>query len=494
MSSTLNKFSVLQTALYSDDPSFPGTVAGFISGLRHVAAQSPALLACIVINVVVVYYVLSFVFATKVRYPQVGYARYLGPFYGSVRFFQDSKRMLHEGYAKYKAGAIGVFKMPLWTNWSVILSNPKLIEEMYQLPDDVLSLRHAAYDELQLPYTLGQQMHDDPYHLPILRSKFTRHLEHLVHECLDELTRAFDDSIGREDTWKELNASETFTTVVARTFNRILVGAPTCRVPEYTDICRDFAVSTSMVGFVTNLFPSFMKPLVGRLITRRQNSIRKALKHLGPVIEERYRAMADYGSSWSEKPMDLLMWLMENAEGIEKEPDRLVMRILVINIATIHTSSSSFIQALFNLLDYPEHIEPLREEAEEALRTSGMTKSGINQLVKADSFLKESSRMNALGSMSFPRKVLQPITFSDGTFIPQGAYLSSNFTVHFDEEYYPDPHKFDGFRFVGENISTGGKANNSSGLIRTNSHYLIFGHGKYPCVRVVQLLPDCASL
>lgn len=66
MSSTLNKFSVLQTALYSDDPSFPGTVAGFISGLRHVAAQSPALLACIVINVVVVYYVLSFVFATKV--------------------------------------------------------------------------------------------------------------------------------------------------------------------------------------------------------------------------------------------------------------------------------------------------------------------------------------------------------------------------------------------------------------------------------------------
>lgn len=45
--------------------------------------------------------------------------------------------------------------------------------------------------------------------------------------------------------------------------------------------------------------------LVGRLITRRQNSIRKALKHLGPVIEERYRAMADYGSSWSEKPVSV---------------------------------------------------------------------------------------------------------------------------------------------------------------------------------------------
>lgn len=107
---------------------------------------------------------------------------------------------------------------------------------MYHLPDDVLSLRHAAHDassrdsstiflfnykfyqfqELQLPYTMGQQIHDDPYHLPILRSKvdngsddlctvrtdemlsqFTRHIEVLVRECLDELTLSLDDLLGR---------------------------------------------------------------------------------------------------------------------------------------------------------------------------------------------------------------------------------------------------------------------------------------------------------
>ncbi|KAI0920094.1 hypothetical protein AcW1_007377 [Taiwanofungus camphoratus] len=481
MSSALNVAPALQAALYFDNLSLPRTVADVTSSLRHVVYGSPTLVVCVIINALMVYYVLSF-FTARIPYPQVGYPHYLGSVYGSFRVLIDSKRMLREGYSKFKAGTIGVFKMPLWTNWAIILSDEKLIEEMYHLPDDVLSLRHAAHDELQLPYTMGQQIHDDPYHLPILRSKFTRHIEVLVRECLDELTLSLDDLLGRHcnDSWKEFNAGETFGPIVARTFNRILVGAPACRNSAYTKLCRDFAGSTWGVGFVINLFPSFLQPFVGNLITTRPRAVRKAMKHLGPVIEERYRAMADLDANWSEKPMDLLMWLMEGAEGIEKEPEKLIMRIIVINLATVHTTSASFVHALYSLLSYPEYVEPLRQEAEEALRTHGWTRAAVNQLVKADSFLKESSRTNALGSMSFPRKALQPITLMDGTYIPKGAYVSSNFSIHLDDDIYPDAHKFDGYRFLPE-TTPGGKSNNSSGFVRTNSHYLIFGHGKHPC-------------
>jgi hypothetical protein len=40
--------------------------------------------------------------------------------------------------------------------------------------------------------------------------------------------------------------------------------------------------------------------------------------------------------------MDLLQWLIENARGKEAEPEMLAMRILLMNFATFHTTSSVF--------------------------------------------------------------------------------------------------------------------------------------------------------
>ncbi|CCM07093.1 uncharacterized protein FIBRA_09420 [Fibroporia radiculosa] len=478
MSITLNRFPVLPTSLYSEDslgrPS--ASVAGFISGMRSAVLESPTIAACVVVNIVVVYYVVSFL-TSKNAIPPVGYPHWLGSYVGAIRFFADSKRMVDEGYQKFKGK---FFRLPLWTNWNYIVTKEQCIDEMYHLPDDVLSLRYAAHDELQVPYTMGQQIHDNPYHLPIMRSKLTRHIDVLVAECLDELIRAMDDTFAKKcgDSWKELNSFDAFVGVVARTFNRILVGAPTCRSPEYTEVCKSFAIETAVVGLIINLFPS----IVGRLITRLPSLVKRALAHLRPVIAERHSAMAEYGANWADKPNDMLMWLMDAAEGEEREPERLAARILVLNIATINTTAASFVNAVNNLLSHPEYFEPLREEAESAIRAHGWTKQAMNQLVKTDSFLKESSRMNALGTMSFPRKALRDITFSDGTLVPSGNYISSAYSVHYDEEYYPDAATFDGFRHLQDGGAAGGKANNSSGLIRTNARYLIFGHGKYPCV------------
>lgn len=74
---------------------------------------------------------------------------------------------------------------------------------------------------------------------------------------------------------------------------------------------------------------------------------------------------------------------------------------------------------------------------------------------------------------------MKDITFSDGTTVPAGSYISSPFSVHYDEEFYPDPYKFDPSRHINDTLSNG-MANNSSGMFRTNPHYFVFGHGKYP--------------
>ncbi|TFY60773.1 hypothetical protein EVJ58_g4931 [Rhodofomes roseus] len=516
MSITLNRFPVLPTNLYGEDmlarPS--ASVAGFISGFRTSVLQSPTVLACVGVNLMMLYYIVAFL-AKKVGYtpsvitpislilyqnsiPAVGYPSWLGPWAGAIRFFYDSKRIINEGYAKVRvalifSGALAdvaqykgrTFRVPLWNEWSYIVTDQKCIDEMYHLPDDVLSLRHAAGEELQLPYTMGQQIEDNPFHLPVLRGRLTRHIEYLVRECLDELPLAIEDDIGKHcgDQWTEMNAFDVLTGVIARTFNRILVGAPICRSAHYTQTCKSFAMKTSIVGFIINLFPSFLQPIVGRMITQLPSQIKRSLFILGPIIAERQAAMAEYGTNWSEKPMDLLMWLMEAADPVESQPERLAIRILVINIATIHTTAASFVHAINNLLEHDECIEPLREEAEAAIGKHGFAKNAMNAMPFSDSFFKESSRLNALGTTSFPRKAMKDITFSDGTTVPAGSYISSPFCVHYDEEFYPDPMKFDPSRHMQETLSSG-VANNSSGMFRTNPHYLVFGHGKYPCVRI----------
>ncbi|KAH9916523.1 cytochrome P450 [Fomitopsis serialis] len=479
MSITLNRFPVLPTHLYPEDmlarPS--ASVAGFISGFRHSVLESPTVIACIAVNLMMLYYIFAF-FMKKNSIPAVGYPSWLGPWAGAIRFFYDSKRIINEGYRKYKGRT---FRVPLWNEWTYIVTDQKCIDEMYHLPDDVLSLRHAAGEELQLPYTMGQQIEDNPYHLPVLRGRLTRHIEYLVKECLDELPLAIEDDIGKlcGDQWTEMNAFDVLTGVIARTFNRILVGAPTCRSAHYTETCKSFAMKTSIVGFIINLFPFFLQPIVGRMITQLPSQIKRSLHILAPIIAERQAAMAEYGKHWLEKPTDLLMWLMESADTVESQPERLAIRILVINIATIHTTAASFVHAINNLLEYPEFIVPLREEAEAAIGKHGFTKNAMNAMPFSDSFFKESSRMNALGtSGEFPRKAMKDITFSDGTTVPAGSYISSPFCVHYDEEFYPDPLKFEPARHMQETLSSG-VANNSSGMFRTNPHYLIFGHGKF---------------
>ena len=63
--------------------------------------------------------------------------------------------------------------------------------------------------------------------------------------------------------------------------------------------------------------------------------------------------------------------------------------------------------ALLNLATYTEYIQHLREEIEAALEEFGWTKAGMGKMVKLDSFLKESMRMNTLSFRKFSHLVDQ---------------------------------------------------------------------------------------
>ncbi|EKM50926.1 uncharacterized protein PHACADRAFT_262822 [Phanerochaete carnosa HHB-10118-sp] len=147
---------------------------------------------------------------------------------------------------------------------------------------------------------------------------------------------------------------------------------------------------------------------------------------LSSTINERRSMMEQYGDDWPDKPNDLLQWLMEAAEGIEREPRALAARVLAVCFAAIHTFSMSFTHALYHLAAHPEYTKPLREEVEAIVAEYGWSKDSLQKMHKVDSFLKECQRLDSLISFLIERKALKDFTFFDGTFIPKGSHVSTS--------------------------------------------------------------------
>lgn len=73
---------------------------------------------------------------------------------------------------------------------------------------------------------------------------------------------------------------------------------------------------------------------------------------------------------------------------------------------------------------------------------------------------------------------LKDFTFSDGTVIPKGAVIGvASRCLHYDQEYYEDPHVFEPFRFADmpDEDDTGVKRH----FVSTASEYLSFGYGRH---------------
>jgi len=240
-------------------------------------------------------------------------------------------------------------------------------------------------------------------------------------------------------------------------------------------------LSVMEAGNTLDRFADFLAPVVVRFMTDILTSKERAMKHLAPIIEERLKLLEEHGNDWDGKPNDMLSWFLEEApEGVERTVRVLTDRVLTVNFAAIHTSSNSFVHALFFLAENPQYVQPLREEVETIVRKEGWSKSSLGKMRKIDSFMKESQRMAGLGSLGLVRVAVKDFTFSDGTFIPKGTYVAApSRPLHLDDELYENANTFDPFRFSDMRDEEGGGTKHH--FVSTSPEYLPFGHGRHAC-------------
>ncbi|KAJ7254606.1 cytochrome P450 [Mycena rebaudengoi] len=400
--------------------------------------------------------------------PTIGSTGLISSYRSAIHFLLHTRDVIQEGYEKYPNQ---VFRVPNLIRWEYIVNGAKL-----------------GTEALQSDYTMGPEVSTNPYHSETVRTNLTRNLGRCFPDVRDEIVNAFDDIFALDgEEWKELHVLPSLMQVVARTSNRLFVGLPLCRNQKYLDLAIDYTIAIFARGTIISLLPNILKPILGPIISTRKSTCRRALRYLGPMLNERLAKEAELGGDWEGKPNDFVSWLLEKAEGSERTPPALAVRIMATNMAAIHTSSMALTHALYDLTTYPEHILPMREEAERVTREEGWTKPALNSMHKIDSFLRESQRMNGNGSVIMTRKVVsrKGFTFSDGTTLPYGAFVSlTALPVHLDDVNYADANAFDGFRFSKERDALTESPEEKAfrqHMITTGMQHLVFGHGKHAC-------------
>ncbi|KAG6837019.1 hypothetical protein H0H93_016226 [Arthromyces matolae] len=377
-------------------------------------------------------------------------------------YFTNSTEQLPQ----YRGAA---FKIPGVSKWTVIVSGREKVDELRKAAEDHINFREATIDSIQTLYTMGPEITFDAYHVEVVKLSLTRSLVERFPDVQNEIGAAFDEYVPPTEDWTPVLALPTIMKIVSR------------RDPDYRDLNVEFTVDVVRAAQTINLFPNFLKPLAGRIFTKVESQIQRAMAHLQPLIEERIEKEAEYGKDWPGRPKDAISWLLDLAEGKQRTIRDLTMRILVINFAAIHTTSMAFAQILFDLAANPSFVPALREEAETVIKEEGFSKISFHKMVKLDSFIKESQRIGGNGAVVMQRKVLRDFTFADGTVVPKGNSIAvANFAMHHDENIYPDPFVFDGFRFskMREQQAEGYSKHQ---MVALTHEYIVFGQGKHAC-------------
>ncbi|KAJ2915158.1 hypothetical protein MD484_g5266, partial [Candolleomyces efflorescens] len=367
--------------------------------------------------------------------PTMGSDGFLGATIDSFKFILHGHRLIKDGYFKYKGLAFKIPTITTSSGWLIVVTDERMIEELRKAPEDVLSFRAATIDSLQAEVTFGKHAHAKDFHVTAVRNPLTRALSGRFTDIRDEIVESCNYYLPNGKDWVLSSLQKNVIHIVCQTSNRLFVGLPLCRDPEYCKIQEDWTVHVAVAVHITYLCPGALKPLAKIFMNKVESMTKKAEKFLGPMVVERLEKDAKYGPSWEGRPTqsDLVSWLIDLAPLEHKNVEDITFRVMAINFAAIHTTSITLTNALLDVAARPEYIKPLREEMEEIIGNYGWTKEGMGQMRRLDSFLKESSRLAGIGDAAGRRKAVKDFTFTNGLTIPSGYTVTlSNSGVHTD--------------------------------------------------------------
>ncbi|TEB19828.1 cytochrome P450 [Coprinellus micaceus] len=396
--------------------------------------------------------------------PTLGSDWFILSYFSAWKFIFKGHFIFQEGYQKFKGLA---YKIPTHTTesrWLVVVSGLEMVEDLRKASPEVLSFRGASADLLQTEHTMPTNYNSTAF----------------PHPNYSQPNDQGPTGSDAGSDWKTFPLHKTLVHVVCRTTNRLFVDLPLCRNPEYLKIQESWTTQVGISANLLNTMPAWFRPILAKLLVPMHASEQKARKILTPVIQERLQKYAQFGDDWEGKPNDLITWLIESAPVESRNVKEITIKVMLTNFASIHTTSLTATNALFDLAIRPEYVEPLRAEIEEVIGAHGWTKEAMGHLVKLDSFMKESSRLAGISVFAMRRKAMQDFVFTNGLVVPQGVTVCvSSGSMQTDDEYYEDANSFKGFRYYEKREKITDELDSlQHQMVSLDPTYMLFGYGR----------------
>ncbi|KAJ5155043.1 uncharacterized protein N7500_010482 [Penicillium coprophilum] len=394
------------------------------------------------------------------------------------RFRSDAASLLRSGFEKSSAA----FRI-LTDNGSLLVLSPRYAREVRS--DDRLSLDHFIASEFHpdIPGFEPFKLILDPRNPmnTILKTNLTQALTYMTEDLAVEVTDALSATWTDDPEWHEVSVSQTVLKLVAQMASKSFIGQEKCRDSRWHNIIITYTHNVYRAAQALHFWPSFLRPIVARFLPAcktLQAQILEAREILEPLVAQRKAERAIRATQ--KKPMpsrgDIIDWLEDHYGD---QPYDAVAAQLLLSFAAIHGTSNLLAQVLMDLCSHPELTQDIRAEAVSVLGKEGWTRAALYQLKLMDSALKESQRLAPNRLLSMGRIAQSDMSLSDGLRIPRGTSLMVSAHSMWDPEIYPDPRRYDGYRFYNLRQTSGQEGQHQ--LVSSTPDHMGFGYGKHAC-------------
>ncbi|KAI1126713.1 cytochrome P450 [Nemania abortiva] len=339
------------------------------------------------------------------------------------------------------------YEVPTPETRYVFVSDPKHIQELDDAPDAVLSLQAAARHMLQPKYTMhGFSWFDlrgaEGFGVErVIRTLLTNFLPEILPD-VSRMARVRMEKLLPSHTVIGKGGAETsvfglMKELVAHINAYVLFGKELCDNDTFMRAASTFMDQTLVVAEIIRLVPRWAVPFIGKWTSTKFDSDMVMYSTLISIIERRLE---------ERNSRRLGQRVPKHASLVSLLAERVAWELMAIWFGACYSLSVTSAFTIQDLCRHSDHIPYLRAEIEGQYHQFEATGKGLPLL---DSFLKESARQHPVESMSTRRHAVKPFTFSDGTRLDVGDWACTPVhAINHNPSYYPDPMKFDGFRFA----------------------------------------------
>ncbi|KAF9114520.1 hypothetical protein BGX27_010577 [Mortierella sp. AM989] len=346
----------------------------------------------------------------------------------------------------------------------------------------------------------------------IIRDYLSPSLPLFTPRIVKQLTAIVEEQLGHCENKLVEKPIDLFQDMIASAMASVFMGPEIAKDPK---VINTFIQCTYDFGQVIgkDRKKSFWHVFGNRAKYGYANPLQKHIQVLvnaaSPVVLERRRQEAEAAENGVEyeRPLDILQRMLDSFDkyGFIDLED-VCGHLLMLVLASVHTTSDSSTNLCYYLAAFPEYMEPLLEEQREVLdqiekerqalrqktldsgevasehdfegteldpkKDRDLTSSAVKRMTHMDSFVREVFRYRS-ERLSLPHLARKDVVLSNGMVISKGRQVIVNVrSVHQDHNKQgEDPLEFRPWRFVGK----------SKSATKVSNDFLTFGMGKHAC-------------